>query len=279
MKLNGQEFKEWNNKAITLLGMSGVGKTRLSCMLRQHHWFHYSGDYRIGTRYLDEPILDNIKQKLMHIPLLKDLMRTDSLRLQNNITVDNLNPVSSFLGKLGNPENQGLGLTEFKYRQELHRQAEIASMQDVPKFIHKARNVYGYDHLVNDAGGSLCELEDAEVFSVLSDHTLILYIQTSKMDEQELIKRAENAPKPLYYRESFLDAELPIYMLEKNIEYIAQIEPDDFVRWVFPRLFYFRIPRYEAIAEQYGYTIKTEEIAALKNEADFLQLISDVLDR
>jgi hypothetical protein len=248
-------------------------------MLRQHHWFHYSGDYRIGTRYLDEPILDNIKQKLMHIPLLKDLMRTDSLHLRNNITVDNLNPVSTFLGKLGNPEEGGLALPEFKHRQELHRQAEIATMKDVPEFIDKAHQVYGYDHFINDAGGSLCELDDAEVLSALSENTLILYIKASKTDEQELIKRAESLPKPLYYREDFLDEQLEAYMSEKNLEYVALIDPDDFVRWVFPRLFYSRIPRYEAIVDQHGYTISTEEVTALQNENDFLELITNVLDR
>ena len=277
MKLNSQEFKAWNKKAVTLLGMSGVGKTRLACMLRQHHWFHYSGDYRIGTRYLNEPILDNIKQKLMHIPLLKDLMRADSLHLRNNITVDNLNPVSTFLGKLGNPEDEGVNLSEFKYRQELYNHAEISAMKDVPEFIHKAHCVYGYNHFVNDAGGSLCELDNAEALSALADNTLILYIKASKNDEQELIKRAENSPKPLYYREVFLDEQLAAYMLEKNLEYVALIKPDDFVRWVFPRLFYSRIPRYEAIANQYGYTITTEEISAVQNEGDFLKLISNIL--
>ena len=279
MKLSRQEFTAWDRKAITLLGMSGVGKTRLACILRKHHWFHYSGDYRIGTRYLDEPILDNIKHKLMNIPLLKDLMRSDSLHIRNNITVDNLNPVSIFLGKLGNPEAGGLGLTEFKRRQELHRQAEIATMKDVPDFIQKAHHVYGYDHFVNDAGGSLCELDDAEVLSALSENTLILYIKASKTDEQKLIKRAEGSPKPLYYRESFLDEQLSAYMSEKNLDYVALIEPDEFVRWVFPRLFYSRIPRYEAIADQHGYTITTKEVAAVQNENDFLELIANVLDR
>ncbi len=279
MKLSRQEFTAWDRKAITLLGMSGVGKTRLACILRKHHWFHYSGDYRIGTRYLDEPILDNIKHKLMNIPLLKDLMRSDSLHIRNNITVDNLNPVSTFLGKLGNPEAGGLGLTEFKRRQELHRQAEIATMKDVPEFIQKAHHVYGYDHFINDAGGSLCELDDPEVLKALSDNTLVLYIKASKHDEKELIKRAECSPKPLYYRESFLDEELAAYMSEKHLDYIALIDPDDFVRWVFPHLFYSRIPRYEAIAEQYGYTITTEEVAALQDENDFLQYIANVLER
>ena len=279
MKLSSQEFKAGDKKAITLLGMSGVGKTLLACMLRKQHWFHYSGDYRIGTRYLDESILDNIKQKLMHIPFLKELMRSDSLHIRNNITVDNLNPVSSFLGKLGNPEEGGLGLAEFKRRQELHRQAEIATMKDVPEFIQKAHHVYGYDHFINDAGGSLCELDDPEVLKALSENTLILYIKASKNDEQGLIKRAKRSPKPLYYRESFLDEELAAYMSEKHLDYVALIDPDDFVRWVFPHLFYSRIPRYEAIAEQYGYTITTEEVTGVQDENDFLELIANVLER
>jgi hypothetical protein len=183
------------------------------------------------------------------------------------------------LGKLGNPEEGGLSLAEFKRRQDLHRQAEIATMKDVPEFINKAHQVYGYDHFINDAGGSLCELDDAEVLNALSENTLILYIKASKTDEQELIKRAEISPKPLYYRESFLDEQLAEYMSEKNIEYVALIDPDDFVRWVFPRLFYSRIPRYEAISDQYGYTITTEEVAAVQNENDLLELITNVLDR
>ena len=91
MRLSAKEFKDWDNKRITLLGMSGVGKTRLANMLRSSEWFHYSGDYRIGTRYLDEPILDNIKQKAMEVPFLRDLLRSDSIYIRNNITVDNLN--------------------------------------------------------------------------------------------------------------------------------------------------------------------------------------------
>ena len=279
MRLNANEFKKWDKKAITLLGMSGVGKTRLACILRKKHWFHYSGDYRIGTRYLDEPILDNIKQELMYIPVIRELLRSDSIHINNNITIDNLNPVSTFLGKLGNPEQGGLGLSEFKRRQDLHRLAEIAAMKDVLDFINKAHKIYGYDHFINDAGGSLCELDDPEVFDVLASNTLILYIKASEHDEQELIKRAEDAPKPFYYREAFLDEQLAIYMEENNLNFNALIEPDDFARWVFPRLFYSRIPRYNKIADEYGYILTTKEVAAVKTEADFLSLVEKVLER
>ncbi len=77
MKFTVEEFRRWDNKSVTLLGMSGVGKTHLSMLLRRHNWFHYSGDYRIGTRYLDEPILDLIKQQAMQTPFLHDLLRRD----------------------------------------------------------------------------------------------------------------------------------------------------------------------------------------------------------
>ena len=277
MKLDIEQFRNWKHKSITLLGMSGVGKTRLADMLRKHDWFHFSGDYRIGTRYLDEPILDNIKAQVMQIPFLRDLLRKDSIFISNNITVDNLQPVSSFLGKLGNPEHDGLPLAEFKRRQALHHQAEIYAMRDVPSFIDKAQSIYGYQHFINDAGGSVCELDDTKTLELLAEHTLLVYIKATKKDEQELIRRAEAAPKPLYYREAFLDEQLEIYLKEKQLQYVAMIEPDDFVCWVFPKLFKARLPRYESIAKQYGYTIHTTDLWQVETADEFLKLIEKAL--
>ncbi|MGQ0658251.1 MAG: ATPase [Chromatiales bacterium] len=277
MKLTVEQFRRWPNKSISLLGMSGVGKTRLAVLLRRAHWFHYSGDYRIGTRYLDEPILDYIKQGAMQVPFLCELLRSDSIHINNNITVDNLRSVSMFLGKLGNPEQGGLALKEFKRRQALHHEAEIAAMRDVPEFVRKGQEIYGYDHFVNDAGGSLCELDEPEVLQVLAKHTLILYIRASDKDEKELIRRAERDPKPLYYREAFLEEQLALYMKERGLSYVALIEPDDFVRWMFPRLFYARIPRYEAIARECGYTVTTEQLWAVQDEAGFMELLEDLI--
>ena len=279
VKLSVEEFRNWQHKCITLLGMSGVGKTRLSNMLPSDEWFHFSGDYRIGTHYLDEPILDNIKKQAMQVPFLRDLLRSDSIYIQNNISVNNLQPVSTFLGKLGDPEKDGLPLDEFKYRQELHRQAEIATMRDVPAFIKKAQELYDYKHFINDAGGSVCELDDEETLETLAEHTLILYIKATKKNEQSLIKRTESDPKPLYYREAFLDEQLAIYMTENNLEYVAMIDPNEFVRWIFSKLFYSRIPRYDAIAEKYGYTISTDELSQVTNKEELMALIEKAITR
>jgi hypothetical protein len=280
MKFTPASFRAWETKRITLLGMSGVGKTYISGLLRRHDWFHYSGDYRIGTRYLDEPILDLIKQQAMQVPFLRQLLRNDWINIRNNIKIQDLGPVLSFVGKLGSPDCDGLSLPVFSRRQALYREAEIAAMKDVPEFIRKAQEIYGYKHFINDVGGSLCELEDDGVIELLAAHTLILYIKvTSKAEEDTLIHRAQSDPKPLYYRPAFLAEHLPVYMAEKGVEFVAQIEPDDFTRWVFPRLFHSRVPRYEAIAAPHGYTVTSQEVAQVKSEADFLALVEAAIAR
>ena len=279
VRLSSDEFRQWTHKSITLLGMSGVGKTYLSNILRSSEWFHYSGDYRIGTRYMNEPILDNIKSQAMLVPFLSDLLRSDSIYIRNNITVDHLKPLSTFLGKLGDPALGGLTLNDFKRRLKLHHEAEVAAMLDVPEFMRKSQQLYGFSHFINDAGGSVCELDDEQVLDTLQKHTLMLYIQATELDEKTLIQRAKASPKPLYYREAFLDEQLAIYMEEKSLEYVALIDPNDFVTWVFPKLFDARIPRYESIAERFAYTIQTTELFQVKTESDFLALIEKAIDR
>lgn len=277
MKMSPEEFLDWPSKRITLLAMSGAGKTTLANKLPKAKWFHYSGDYRIGTKYLKEPILDNIKRHAISVPFLRELLLSDSIYIANKITVDNLAAVSSFLGKLGNPALGGLSLAEFKRRQKLHHQAEIAAMNDVPDFIHKADDIYGYKHFINDAGGSVCELDDAEVLENLAENTLIIYIKIPPALEQTIIERAKTDPKPLYYRETFLDEKLAEFLALKNYRSTEEMPPDEFVTWVFPELFKSRLPRYQAIADQYGYTVDADAIAQVKTEADFIALVADAL--
>jgi hypothetical protein len=277
MKMTPQQFLDWESKSITLLAMSGAGKTTLANKLPREKWFHYSADYRIGTKYLGEPILDNIKRQAMEVPFLKKLLLSDSIYIHNNITFDNLAPISSFLGKLGNPALDGLSIKEFKRRQALHHQAEIAALNDVPAFIHKAEDVYGYKHFLNDAGGSACELDNPEVLETLAKHTVILYIKIPEYLEQTIISRAKTDPKPLYYREAFLDEKLAEFMALNNYNNPDLIPPDDFVSWVFPELFKSRLPRYQAIADQYGYTVDANDVAKVSNEDEFIQLIAEAI--
>ncbi len=280
VKFSVEEFRDWENKNITLLGMSGVGKSYLASKLRGNNWFHYSGDYRIGTRYIDEHMLDMIRWEAMQVPFLRDLVRTEWIYFHNNIRINDLGPVLSFVGKLGNPELGGVELGDFIRRQAIYRQAEIDAMLEVPKFLQKAQAIYSCPHFINDVGGSVCELDQPGVIETLVECSLILYIKVTNQEQEDvMIERAQSSPKPMYYRPEFLQEQLEIYLPLQGIEYAAQIDPDEFARWIFPRLFHSRIPRYDAIAEPHGYTVTSEEIAQVNNEEDFIQLLELAIGR
>ena len=277
MKLSRQEFADWPRKVITLMGMSGVGKTTLAGVLPTDTWFHYSVDYRIGTRYLKEPILDNIKRHALQQPFLRDLILSDSISFRSNITFQHLKPVATFLGKIGNPALGGSSLEEFKRRQRLHREAEIQAIGDVGSFIDKARNLYGRAHFLNDTGGSICELTDDEVWSELAKRSLIIYLRADETMEKMLIQRAQADPKPMYYDEHFLDHSIDTYLKANHLEHTDEMDPDDFVQWVFPHLIAHRRPLYERIADKYGYTVDAGNVLSVKTEQDMLALIHKAL--
>jgi len=67
-------------------------------------------------------------------------------------------------------------------------------------------------------------------------------------------------------------------MHARGIREVTEIRPDDFVLWMFPRLFAARIPRYEAIARDYGYTIRADVLSLAGTEAEFLGCIEQMLD-
>ena len=275
--MDSAAFRNSPTRAVTLLGMSGSGKTTLASKLPRDRWFHYSGDYRIGTRYLDEPILDNVKREAMKVPFLADLLRTDSIYLCHNITINNLAPVALFIGMIGDPAKGGLPVEEFKRRQALHRQSEIAAMYDVREFIQKTRDLYGYPYFINDAGGSLCELNEPEVIRQLAQDTLIVYLKPSELLLDQIVERSLRYPKPMYYQDRFLDEVLPQYLEEKSLKSSREIVPEKFFAWMFPRLVEHRLPLYQAIADEYGVVVEADRIDSIEGEEDFIELVCEAL--
>ncbi len=279
--------KQWNtaaHKRVALIGMSGLGKTYLSEMLRSTGgWFHYSVDYRIGTRYMGEHIVDNFKREAMQNPFLRDLLRSDSIYIGSNITFENLSPLSTYLGKPGDPAKGGIGFEEYLLRQRQHRSAEIAASIDSLAFANKARNIYGYDHFISDTSGSICEVvnpqnPDDPVLSVLAAATLPVWIMGTDEHTEELKQRFCRAPKPMYYREDFLTAKWAEY-LEINGIGETGVDPDDFIRWGFGELLQSRLPRYAAIAKNWGVTVKAAEVRAIRDNQDFSDLIALAIER
>ncbi len=271
-------------RRVLLFGMSGLGKTRVSAMLRAAGgWFHYSVDYRIGTRYLGEHIADNFKREAMKVPLLRELLLSDSVYIASNITFDNLAPLSTYLGKPGDPGRGGLAFAEYLRRQDQHRSAEIAALLDTPHFIERARDIYGYTSFVCDSGGSICEVVDPDdptdpVLSTLAAHLLLVWIEGSPDHTAELVRRFDRAPKPMYYQPAFLERAWADYCAETGAAAEAEVDPDAFIRWTYARALAHRQPRYAAMAARWGVRVAAEAVAALAGEADFIDLIARAID-
>lgn len=278
-----QAFTALERRSTVLFGMSGVGKTRIANILRGDSWFHYSVDYRIGTRYMGEHIVDNFKTEAMKSPLLRELLMSDSIYIASNITFDNLSPLSTYLGKPGDPQRGGIAFEEYIRRQREHRAAEISAMADTGQFIARAKRVYGYDHFLCDTSGSLCEVVDPDnaddpIMAGLTPQSLILYIREEESHTDELARRFDLDPKPLYYNENFLRETWAAY-LEETGDTPETVDPDAFIRWSYRRLLSWRGPRYRAMAERWGYTATMPEIATVRDEADFLDLVQTAIAR
>ena len=279
--------KDWlaaPKKKVLFFGMSGLGKTHISNMLRdQGDWFHYSIDYRIGTRYMGEYIADNAKREAMKVPFLCDLLMSDSIYIGSNITFHNLTPVSSYLGKPGNPAKGGLDYVEYTRRQEQFRQAEIKALLDTPYFIDRAEALYNYPHFICDTGGSICEWVNPDdpddlVLKTLSDHTLMVWIKGDDAHTAELIRRFDKAPKPMSYQGAFLTRVWQEY-LNRHDGDETRVDPDAFIRWTYAQALAHRQPRYAAMARNWGVTVTADEIAQVKTADDFDTLIAAALER
>lgn len=277
-------WRSARNKRVALFGMSGLGKTTISAMLREEaEWFHYSVDFRIGTRYMGEHIVDNFKREAMRNPFLRELLRSDSIYIASNITFGNLAPLSTYLGKPGDPAKGGIPFDEYLRRQRQHRAAEIAATRDTLLFIEKAESIYDYKHFVCDTSGSLCEVVDPEdpadpLLNDLAGSLLLVWIRGTEAHVEELARRFERAPKPMYYQEEFLRSLWEEYLRETGTA-PDEVDPDAFIRHGFRKLIAHRLPRYEAIARRWGVTVEASEVAAVRDPADFEALVAEAIGR
>jgi len=262
-------------------GMSGLGKTHMSKMLRDTgEWYHYTVDYRIGTRYMSEPIVDSCIKEAMKNPYLRDMLRSDAIYVAPNVHAHDLAAVSTYLGKPGNPAKGGLAFAEYTHRQQQFRDAEELALLDTKKFATRGEALYGYPHFICDTGGSICEwvvmFPDTEVLmTALSKTCLPVWIKGDDAHTAELIQRFDKAPKPMAYQPEFLARAWGEYLSENNTSE-GDVDPDAFIRWTYARALAHRQPRYESMA-RWGVTVTADEVAQLKSAADFDVLIETAL--
>ena len=280
----GLEWKRSSNKRISLFGMSGVGKTFIANILRESkEWFHYSVDYRIGTRYLGEEIVDNFKKEAMKIPFLREHLLNDSIYLSSNITFNNLSPLSGFLGKPGKTSAGGIDFNEYVLRQRKHYNAEINATNDTALFSQKSVEIYGYKHFISDTSGSLCEIVNPEdprdkVLKALQKNTLPVWVKGSQNQTDQLLERFKKSPKPMFYNESFLKEKWAEYLMVHN-ENPDEVEPDNFMSYGFNALILRRLPIYEKIATNWGVTLQATDITELTTPDELIEIIAEAVDK
>ncbi len=251
MKPSKQEFLN-NPPSITLIGMSGVGKTYISQILAKDGWNTMSCDYDIGTKHLS-----------------KDLQET--LDIKEPITVENISCLSRFVGQVGDPEYDGLPLQEFLRRQNLYYRAECRSIEEaVQKVNTNAR-------ILVDSTGSLCEIKDDKLIDALGQQTLFVYLKASEIDQTELISRAEKYPKPLFFPPDKFESWLTAFLQASNLNLPAEMRPNAFSRWVFPQLLFSRLPKYQNLADQYGVTIPAAEFQNISTSDEFMAIVGSHL--
>jgi hypothetical protein len=254
MPITVPEFNAISHKVITLMGMSGVGKTYLSCLLARQGWYHYSCDVEIGTRYLGGE-------------LVKTLGRPNTVRAED------LSMLSEYVGRLGSRATGGLPYDEFKRRQNQYYRAECQSLRELPQIVKQA-HAQGYTNVVNDSTGSLCEIDDETLIASVDENSLIVYIKASADEEKKVLRRAQEYPKPMFFSPERFDMWVSQYLSDHSLSSVEDMNTDDFSRWVFPRLFENRLPKYQRIADTYGVTIPSEVFHGVHTPDDFLRVIT-----
>lgn len=259
-------------RTITLLGTSGVGKTTLGERLIAGGWYHYSGDYRIATHYMDEAVCDWLERIAAQQPLLSSLLSDDALRIKPHVRIDNLRALSAYIGKLG---KDGYDYETFCRRQHQFAVAEKAAMYDFVAFRARAECRYGATAFINDAGGSLCEyIDDEQLMDYLLEHTLPVYIRADAELEAELLDRAMRYPKPICYDPEFLDDMIAGFAQERGIAHANDFPADEFIRYVMPRMMKHRDERAMAIVARGGVVLAAKDVWQVRDSDDFDALLT-----
>ncbi len=243
-------------KAVTLIGMSGAGKTFLSCRLEEWGWRNFSCDYVIGETYLKDVLA----------PYSNDSNAAP-------FSAENISALHAYLGKLGNPDQGGHFLDLFLERQKAYYDAEVAALKEMGAVMDQ-----GLGAFVHDSTGSLCEIEDEDLIRDVGQRTLFVYLKTDEAAERVVLQRAQDYPKPLFFPRSFLLQKIDEYLKEHGLQGAEQMEPDAFSRWVFPRLFEARKPKYQRLADLYGVTVPASRFDGVSSAQEFVDIIADYLD-
>jgi hypothetical protein len=115
----------------------------------------------------------------------------------------------------------------------------VSALLDTMHFIGRARSFTATTTSSAIPAGSICEVVDPDdprdpVLTALSENLLLVWIRGTEAHTEELIRRFDRAPKPMYYQREFLARAWADYLAETGLAEDA-VDPDAFVRWTYAR--------------------------------------------
>lgn len=269
------DFRKIRNKILTVIGMSGVGKTHMSRSLDINKWFLYSVDYMIG-RMLEQEI-NNMIEGGIQDERIRKLTQNGIVNINNRISVYNIELVSLLL-----EPDDSLSDEEWSKqviaKQQLYLDAEVIASSKMVNTVYQMFDLYGYQNCFHDTTGSICEILDTNdlendiIFQNISENSIILYIESLSSHIDTLVDRLNTNPKPISVNPTFCKTLLQSYILSnsKNLSYY------NFLRSCYKDIFLSRIAKYQKIA-QHGYTISASDASSITNERELFECIESLI--
>ena len=115
------------------------------------------------------------------------------------------------------------------------------------------------------------------VVATLTKSTMLVYIRGTEADAAELIRRFRESPKPMYYRPDFLATKWAEYKKLNALKRDEDVDPDSFGAWGFEALLHDRLPRYQRLADNFGYTVEASDLATVRDGDEFLDLLANAI--
>jgi len=83
----------------------------------------------------------------------------------------------------------------------------------------------------------------------------------------------------MYYRPAFLLEKWAEFKQMNNISADNDVDPAKFGAWGFEALLHDRLPRYQALADNFGYTVEASDLAMVRDGDEFVDLVAAAIEK
>ena len=83
----------------------------------------------------------------------------------------------------------------------------------------------------------------------------------------------------MYYRPEFLIEKWAEYKLINGIVEDCDVDPAGFGAWGFDALLHDRLPRYQALADNFGYVVEASDLAIVRDGDEFVDLMAAAIEK